>query len=141
MRLRFERRDLIGRLDLSGSVTHADPEVIDDPAFPAAEGKTLPQVPRRRATLVLSYRPDGRSTLTLAGRYASRSFATIDNSDLVGHTYQGFESYLVLDARAHLRLAEHWSAAVGAENLGNRKYYLFHPFPQRTLTVELTHRW
>ena len=41
--------------------------MIDDPAFPAAEGKTLPQVPRRRATLVVSYRADDRTTLTLAG--------------------------------------------------------------------------
>jgi iron complex outermembrane receptor protein len=139
--LAFDRRDLLSGLDVSGSVTLADPEVIEDPAFPAAEGKTLPQVPRRRATLVLSYRPDDRTTLTLAGRHASRSFGTIDNSDLVGHTFQGFEGYTVVDARAHFRVTRRWQAALGVENLGNRKYYLFHPFRQRTFTGELTYRW
>lgn len=139
--LAFDRRDLVSGLDVSGSVTLADPEVIEDPAFPAAEGKTLPQVPRRRATLVLSYRPDDKTTLTLAGRHASRSFGTIDNSDFVGHTFQGFEGYTVVDARAHFRVTRRWQAALGVENLGNRKYYLFHPFPQRSFTGELTYRW
>jgi iron complex outermembrane receptor protein len=141
LELAFERRDLLGAFDLSGSVTLVDPEVIEDPAFPAAEGKTLPQVPRRRATLVLSYRPDDDTTLTLAGRYASRSFGTIDNSDVVGHTFQGFEGYKVVDARALFRVTRRWRAALGVENLGNRKYYLFHPFPQRSFTGELTYRW
>jgi iron complex outermembrane recepter protein len=27
----------------------------------------------------------------------------------------------------------HWSASLGVDNLLNRKYFLFHPFPQRTL--------
>jgi iron complex outermembrane receptor protein len=141
LELAFDRRDLVSGFDVSGSVTLADPEVIEDPAFPAAEGKTLPQVPRRRATLVLSYHPDDRTTLTLAGRYASRSFGTIDNSDVVGHTFQGFEGYAVVDARAHFRVTKRWQAALGVENLGNRKYYLFHPFPQRSFTGELTYRW
>ena len=35
-----------------GSVTLVDPKIVADPAFPAAEGKDMPQVPRRRATLV-----------------------------------------------------------------------------------------
>ncbi|HYD37787.1 MAG TPA: TonB-dependent receptor, partial [Allosphingosinicella sp.] len=139
--LAFDRRGVLSGLDVSGSLTLADPEVVEDPAFPAAEGKTLPQVPRRRATLVLSYRPDERTTLTLAGRYASRSFGTIDNGDVVGHTFQGFEGYAVLDARAHFRLTRKWQAALGVENLGNHKYYLFHPFPQRSFTGELTYRW
>ena len=30
---------------------------------------------------------------------------------------------------------EHWSAAIGIDNLLDRKYFLFHPFPQRTLVL------
>lgn len=140
--LAFERRGLaVPELDLSGSVTLARPKVVEDPAFPAAEGKDLPQVPRRRATLVLTWRPSEAASLTLAGRYSSRSFGTIDNSDIVAHTYQGFEGYVVADARANFRIGEHWNAAFGVENLTNEKYYLFHPFPQRSFTAELTYRW
>ncbi|TMJ15741.1 MAG: TonB-dependent receptor [Alphaproteobacteria bacterium] len=141
LELAFERRGLLPGFDLSGSVTLADPEIVSDPAFPAAEGKTIPQVPRRRASLVATWRPTDIAALSLAGRYASRSFATIDNSDTVGHTYQGFESYLVLDARALIRIAPHWELALGVENLGDRRYFLFHPFPGRTFTAEATWRW
>jgi iron complex outermembrane receptor protein len=75
--------------------------------------------------------------LTLAARYADRSFGTIDNSDIVSDTYQGFGGYLVLDARAHYTFDTHWSAAFGIDNLNDRKYFIFHPFPQRTFLLEL----
>lgn len=140
--LAFERRGLVvPRFDLSGSVTLARPKVVEDVAFRAAEGKDIPQVPRRRATLVMTWRASEVASLTLAGRYSSRSFGTIDNSDIVAHTFQGFEGYLVADARANFRIGEHWNAAFGVENLTNDKYYLFHPFPQRSFTAELTYRW
>jgi iron complex outermembrane receptor protein len=140
--LAFERRGLgVPQLDLSGSVTLTRPKVVEDFAFPAAEGKDIPQVPRRRATLVMTWRASETASLTLAARYSSRSFGTIDNSDIVAHTYQGFESYLVADARANFRIGKHWNAAFGVENLTNDEYYLFHPFPQRSLTAELTYRW
>jgi len=135
------RRALLPGLELAGSLTLADPEIVSDPAFPAAEGKDIPQVPRRRATLVATWRAGEGAAFTLAGRYSSRSFGTIDNSDSVAHTYQGFESYFVLDARATFRLTDRLEAAVGAENLANARYFLFHPFPQRTINAELTYRW
>jgi iron complex outermembrane receptor protein len=29
------------------------------------------------------------------------------------------------------------SGAIGVDNLNNRKYFLFHPFPQRTVVAEM----
>lgn len=133
----FDKRNLLPRVDLSGSATLADPKTVSDPVFPAAEGKLIPQVPRRKATLVVTWRPDDRLSLTLAGRYSSRMFGTIDNSDRVGHTYTGFEGFVVVDARALYRMSPHWSIAAGVENLTDRRYFLYHPFPGRTVTAEL----
>jgi hypothetical protein len=65
----------------------------------------------------------------------------IDNSDIVTHTCQGFEAFLVADARANIRIGWHWNAAVGVENPTDDKYVLFHPFPQMSFTGELTSRW
>lgn len=127
-------------LELSGSLTWTEAETERDAAFPAAEGKRLPQVPEWRATATAVWRPNERLSLSLSGRYASRSFATIDNADRVGHTYQGFEAYLVFDARAEWRLSDRVTAAVGTDNLGGRDYFLFHPFPQRTAFAELRFR-
>ena len=136
-----EKRNLLPRLDLSGSITLADPEIVSDPAFPAAEGKMVPQVPRRRATVVATWRPTDAASLTVAGRYASKSYGTIDNSDFVGHTYQGFEGYFVADARAVYDLSAHWNIAAGVENVTDKRYFLFHPFPGRTFTAEVGWRW
>jgi iron complex outermembrane receptor protein len=132
-----DKPNLLPRFDLSGSVTLADPKIISDPIFPAAEGKLVPQVPRRRATLVATWRPTDRLSLTAAARYSSRLFGTIDNSDIVGHTYQGFEGYFVADARAAFKLSPHWTFAAGVENLTDKRYFLFHPFPGRTFTAEI----
>jgi iron complex outermembrane receptor protein len=128
---------LVKGLNLSGSVVYADPTVRRDPAFAAAVGKQIPGVPRWRATMVATYQATPRLTLTAAARYSSRVFATIDNSDPVTHTYQGFDGYLVGDLRATYRVTPQVTAALGIDNIGNSGYFLFHPFPQRTVVAEL----
>jgi iron complex outermembrane receptor protein len=135
--LAFDKRNVLPRFDLSGSVTLADPKTVSDPVFPAAEGKLIPQVPRRKATVVATWRPTDSLSLTAAARYSSRMFGTIDNSDVVGHTWQGFEGFFVADARLLYRFSPHWSIAAGVENLTDKRYFLFHPFPGRTFTAEL----
>jgi iron complex outermembrane receptor protein len=128
---------LVRGLDLSGSLTYADPVTTKDTAFPAAVGKQLTQVPKWRATLVATYRPTPRLTLTAAVRYSSRVFATLNDADPVTHTYQGFDPYLVADLRATYQLTPHITAALGLDNVGADNYFLFHPFPQRTVVGEL----
>lgn len=136
---------LIRGLELSGSLTYVDARILKNDGYVPATatpgatsvGKHTPYVPDWRATLVASYRPDARWTYTLAGRYSGRFYATADNSDINGHTYQGFERFFVADARVRYQVAKQWSAALGVDNLNNRKYFLFHPFPQRTVFAEL----
>ncbi|MFL6856452.1 MAG: TonB-dependent receptor [Allosphingosinicella sp.] len=142
LELAFDRTGIVApQVQLAGSLTLVEPKVLRDPAFPAAIGKDIPQVPRRRATLVATWHEGEGASFTLAARYAGRSFATIDNSDTVAHAWQGFESYFVVDARAAFAIGPHWQAAVGVENAGDRRYFLFHPFPGRTFTAELAWRF
>jgi iron complex outermembrane receptor protein len=124
-------------LDLSGSATWVRARIRRDDAFPAAVGKRLPQLPDWRATATASWRAGDRLTLSATVRYGSRAWATLDNSDVVTHTYQGFDPYLVADLRAVWRIDANWSAAVGVDNLGARDYFEFHPFPQRSVLAEL----
>jgi iron complex outermembrane receptor protein len=128
---------LLSGLDLSASLTWVDSTIARDAALPTAEGKRTPQVPRLRWTAVASWRANERLTLSAAARYSDRVFGTIDNTDLIGHTYQGFEGYLVVDARATWRFDRHWSAAVGIDNLTDARDFVFHPFPQRSALAEL----
>jgi len=132
-----DRRDLIPGLDLLASVTYADAQTGKDTAFPAAVGKVLPSVPRWKTTLAATWHPAEKLSLTAAVRYASRLWGTLDNSDVVGNTYQGFYKYTVVDLRARYALTEHLTASLGVDNLNNSKYFLFHPFPQRSVAAEL----
>jgi iron complex outermembrane receptor protein len=139
--LAVERTDLLAKgFDLAGSVTYTNAVTRKDVAFPAAVGHLLPSVPHWKATAVATWRPSGAVALTAAARYSSRSYGTIDNSDVVGNTYQGFSNYLVLDLRANFRVTDRYSFAIGVDNVGNDKYFLFHPFPQRTFLADLTVR-
>ncbi len=125
-------------IDISGSVTYTDATTRKDDAFPAAVGKLIPSVPHWKATAVVTWRPTDAIALTTAARYASRNYASLDNSDVVGNTYQGFYKYLVVDLRAAFKIAGHYRFAIGVDNVNNDKYFLFHPFPQRSFHADLT---
>ncbi|QJU57584.1 TonB-dependent receptor [Sphingomonas sp. AP4-R1] len=136
----FDRRDVLKGFDLLASVTYTDARTVANAVLPASVGRRLPQVPRWKLTAAATWHPVQPVSLTLAGRYSSRLWGTIDNSDLIGHTYMGFEGYFVMDARALLDVTPKWSLSVGVDNLNNKKYYLFHPFPQRTFTMQVGYK-
>ncbi len=131
-------------LEFNGSVTYLDARTLAtsgaanaSPTAVSAVGKRLPNVPEWRGTAQLVYRPVSRVSLAAGARYSSLLYTTLDNADVNANTYQGFGEWFVADARASVRLAQRWSASLGADNLTNRKYFLFHPFPQRTLVSNL----
>ena len=39
--------------------------------------------------------------------------------------------------RAVFHVNDHFDFALGVDNLNNDKYYLFHPFPQRSFTAQV----
>ncbi len=128
-------------LQLQGWVTWLDTEIEKDAALPAAVGKRLPQLPRLRGAVVATYSPTERFDLTLAARYSDRMFATIDNSDHYANTYQGFGAFFVADLHARYRVTDHLSVDLGVNNLNDRSYFLFHPFPQRTVILDLKYSY
>ena len=133
---------LVHGFDLEGSVTFVDSTILSNDEFASATGTTsagkhAPYVPRWRATLVATYRPTSRWALTVAGRYSGQMYSTVDNSDTTSHVFGAFDSFLVFDARVHYDVTEHLSAALGVDNFTNREYFLFHPFPQRTVVADL----
>jgi iron complex outermembrane receptor protein len=42
-----------------------------------------------------------------------------------------------VDTRARYKIDVNWNVSVGVDNLNNDKYFLFHPFPQRTFVTEI----
>jgi iron complex outermembrane receptor protein len=138
---------LIHGLEASGNVTYLDARTLamsgrasaSAPAD-AAIGKFLPNIPRWRAGFSTTYKPLAPLALTLGGRYSSKLYTTLDNADVRFNTYQGFDGWFVMDARGSYDWSKHWSSSLGVDNLLNRKYFLFHPFPQRTLIASAKYR-
>jgi len=133
---------LITGLDLSGSVTFVDSTILSNDSFASttgttSEGKHAPYVPRWRATAVATYRPDASWAFTLAGRYSGRQYSTLDNTDNTPHVFGAFDTFTVFDVRAHYQINPHLAASFGIDNISNQKYYLYHPFPQRTYVADL----
>lgn len=144
-----ERDLVVPGLDLSGTVTYLDARTLAlsgrasaTASADAAVGKRLPNIPQWRASVVATYVPPARAlsrlTLSTAGRYSSALWTTLDNADVNPNVYQGFSGWFVMDAKAGVRLAPKASLSLGVDNVLNRKYFLFHPFPQRTVVTSLS---
>ena len=139
--LELDQEDVfVPGLQLSGSATWLDARILADRgqgATGSAVGNRLPNIPEWRFTVVATYRPGPRWSFTAAGRYSGKLFTSVDNVDVHPNTYQGFAPWFVADLRVQDRLAPRWTASAGVDNVLDRKYFLFHPFPQRTCVTEL----
>jgi iron complex outermembrane receptor protein len=137
----LEQRDLLTRgLDFSGSVTYVDAKTLATSGlgqFGSAVGKPLPNIPEWRATFLITYRPDERWAFSAGGRYSDMMYTTLDAADTNPNTYGGFAAWFVADLHVNCRINRRWNASLGCDNVLNRKYFLFHPFPQRTLVGSL----
>lgn len=133
----WQQRDVFIRgLDLSGSLTYADSEILANAKNPTSVGKRMLRIPDWRATLVALWHPNDRLDYSLAARYSGRQYNELDNSDGNDNTYGGVSKFLIVDAKINLKLDRQFSVAVGVENLTNEKIYVFHPYPQRTWILQ-----
>ncbi|MBX9711709.1 MAG: TonB-dependent receptor [Xanthobacteraceae bacterium] len=133
---------LIDRLEVFGSITWADARVVNDPTFVSttgttANGKRIPNIPEWRVTSGATYRPDALWSFTVAMRYASKQYSTLDNTDTVKNVFQAFDSYTVVDLRVQRKVTDNVTANFGIDNVNNAKYTLFHPFPERTYVADI----
>jgi iron complex outermembrane receptor protein len=74
-------------------------------------------------------------TCSLGARYSGRQFNQLDNSDVHGRAYTGTSRFLVADLRLRYEFGDRWSAALGVDNLGNERYWAFHPYSRRTFNA------
>ena len=142
LELAFNGQNVLAKgLDLSASMTYTDSVIKANGGFVSVPGDTVgkrqPNIPAWRATALASYRIDPQWTASLGARYSGRQFRTLNNADVNGNTYQGVSPYLTADVRVRYQINRQWTAAVGIDNLNNRQFWNFHPYPQRSYSAEL----
>lgn len=123
--------------DLTGSVTLSRSRILENTNNPTLVGKDWVRVPRVRANLLGTWRASERLSTSLGVRHSGRMYGNLDNSDVVGNTFGGISSYTVWDAKARYRIGKNVEASLGIDNLTNKRYYVFHPYPGRTFVGEL----
>ena len=102
---------LVAHLELFGSITYVDARILSDASFvptagipgSSAIGRRVPNVPEWRATLGATYRPTDQWAFTVAGRYQSKTFATLDNIDTNPNVYQAFDAFVVVDTQGAIQ--------------------------------------
>ena len=131
-------------LELSGSATWLNARVISDSKWAptggtnfdnwalSVAGKTVPSVPDWRWTAGATYRPDDNWSFSVNARWQGRMWTTLANNDIAQGVYQSFDRFFVVDTKIGYKVNERVAFSFGVDNIGNYKYFLFHPFPQRT---------
>jgi iron complex outermembrane receptor protein len=143
---------LIDRFELAGSATYVDSRILADYAWAGGSaanndlwdlspvGKNVPNVPSLRWTLGGTWRPDDHWSLSATARWQGRMWSTISNNDVFHGVYGSFDRFFVVDTKISYKLDERTSFFFGVDNINNDKYFLFHPFPQRTFTLSGRYR-
>jgi iron complex outermembrane receptor protein len=145
---------VIKGLDILGNLTWVDSRIEDNRATDAAAaalgptaanpnaaipstGKHQPRLPTWRVNAVVTYRANENFSASVNVRYSSGQFGQLNNTDTNGFAYTGLTSYLVADLVARYKITKQVTAIGGINNVNNDKYWIFHPFPQRTYFVQL----
>lgn len=133
----YDARDVVWQgVDLTANVAWTQATTVTNRKNPASEGKQFYRIPRWRANLVATWRATERLALTLAGRYSGRQYNTLDHSDIHPDTFGGASDFLTFDAKVTWKAGDHVDLGVGVDNLTDRRYYVYYPYPSRTYLVE-----
>jgi len=128
-------------LDLNASITWTDSVIKENAGFVTTAGDTIgkqqPNIAKWRATALMAYRWNEQWTTSLGARYSGPQFRTLNNADVYGFTYQGVSQFFTVDARARYKVNKQTTVAFGIDNLNNYQFWNFHPYPQRSYTLEL----
>lgn len=125
---------------LFASYTHTASEVKKNSRAPTSVGKMLTFLPKNQATL-------GADTLrgpwTLAAnvRYASKQYASDDNSDIADKVPGVYDAYVLADMKVTYQFDKRFAGSLAIDNLFNREYFSFYQAPGRNWFASLSYKY
>lgn len=110
--------------------------ITSNPGLPDTVGKQIPYVPKHTASGTLT--ASGSKWLAyMSGRYLNAMFSTDVNNDTTRGVPQSYDPYFVLEGGIGYQVHRHAHLQVNAENLLDRRYYIYTRVPGRTAYVSL----
>jgi iron complex outermembrane receptor protein len=102
-----------------------DAKVREFAANPALVGLYLPQVPKHRGSLSLTYANPRYVTVAFAGTFFGRQFDDDLNARIKpGETEPGLPGYAILDLSASREIGRNLQVFFGVQNLLDKEYYV-----------------
>lgn len=128
---------LLKGLNLDASAAFARSKVAANTRDPQSVGKYWLRVPKLRANLLAAYRLNHRAMASLGVRHSGRAYNDVYNADVNPDVYGGVSSFTFVDLRASVKLDPKLELALGVDNVADSRGYQAHPYPGRTVFVEL----
>lgn len=120
--------------------TFTDATITRNPQVPATVGKAIPFVPRRAAGLTVTASSRLLSA-TSTTRYQDDVFSSDTNTDIVSGVPGSYERFIETDLAVSFTPSRKVSVQLTAENLLDRRYFMFYRNPGRTLAAGLRVRY
>jgi len=135
----WKERALAGIAGLSLDVNAAltDSKVDKNAKDPASEGKYWLRVPKTRGNALLAYRPTEQWMGSIGYRHEGRAYNDVYNLDIYPDTYGGVSSVNQADVRLSYKPQPKLEFAVGVDNVFDERAFQSHPYPGRTVFVDL----
>ncbi len=139
--LGYQGRDVgMEGLDLTASVAYTQSKILANASNPESVGKYFYRIPLWRAKLLATYRFGERASASAGVRYSGRQYNTLNNADTNPNVYGGTSTYTVADLKFTYRPDRRSELSVGVDNLFDERYFVYHPYPGRTLYVQAAFR-
>jgi iron complex outermembrane receptor protein len=128
---------LVPGLTAEANATFADSKVVENTRDPQMVGKYWLRVPKTRAGLLVAYRPTAKWMGSIGYRHQGRAYNDVYNLDVMPNVYGGVSSVNQLDLRVSYKPLTVAEIAFGLDNVTQSHAYVSHPYPGRTLFLEL----
>jgi iron complex outermembrane receptor protein len=110
--------------------------ITSNPGLPDTVGKRIPYVPKHTAAGTLAA-SGAKWFASLGGRYLGALFSTDVNNDTTRGVPQAYDPYFVMEGGFGYQVQRHVQLQVNAENLLDRRYFIYTRVPGRTAYVSL----
>lgn len=125
-------------LDVRFNVTYLDSKIEKNSANVALEGNDFPRMPDWRANLTANYHVSENWDIGAGIRFATSSFGDLSNLDTASNVFGAQDGYLFLDLKTNYKINENTKFSLGVDNVTDEAAFVHHPWPQRTVYVEVS---
>lgn len=128
-------------IDVRFNATYTDNEIIRNRVDTRIEGNVYPRLPTWRGNLLATYHISDNWNVGLNYQYADTSFGRTDNRDTEQNVYGAQDGYSRVGIKTDYRIGNGFTLGAGIDNIGNDIDYVAHPWPGRTVYLNLAYDW